>query len=112
MEKIFRVAQFRALLPDKPLAMFQLGAVIDKPRGDDMTKKKKLNKAQRNAILNRARAKWIACARADRIWKAIVGIGGVTAEHRQTFVDRLRSRARRKPTLAPVVSAIARAAKF
>ena len=76
-----------------------------------MANKKKLSKAQRNAILNRARAKWIACTRADKIWKAILGISGVTAEHRQTFVDRLRSRARQKPALASVVNAINKAVK-
>jgi hypothetical protein len=75
-----------------------------------MAKRKKLTEAQRNAMLNRARAKWIASTRADAIWKAILGLSGVTAEHQQTFVDRLRSRARQKPALASVVNAVVKAA--
>ncbi len=58
-----------------------------------MKPKKKLSKAQRMAILGRAREMFAARCRADRLWKSLVAVSAIRAEHRSIALDRLRANA-------------------
>lgn len=59
-----------------------------------------------------AREKWLALAKGDRAWKALVMMfDGVPAEHRTAVLARLRERANSKPHLLGVVNAIGKALK-
>jgi hypothetical protein len=69
--------------------------------------KAKITKAQRNANLNRARAKFISMCLADRIWKSLVALSAAAAD-RETAIARLRTQTVSKPNLIPVVKAIAK----
>jgi hypothetical protein len=71
--------------------------------------KAKVTKAQRNANLNRARAKFISLCLADKIWKSLVALSA--AADREAEIARLRTHAASKPGLAPVVNEIAKAVK-
>jgi len=55
--------------------------------------KKKLSKAQRMAILGRAREMFNARCRADRLWKSLVAVSAIPAEHRSIALARLRANA-------------------
>jgi hypothetical protein len=74
--------------------------------GDEMTTKAKVTNAERNAHLNRARAKFISQCLAEKIWKSLVALSA-TAD-REAAIARLRTHAVSKPDLASVVNAIAK----
>ena len=69
--------------------------------------KAKVTKAQRNANLNRARAKFISMCWADRIWKSLVALPAAAAD-REAAIARLRTQTVSNPNLIPVVKAIAK----
>jgi len=72
-----------------------------------MKAKKKISKAQRIAMLGRAREMFVARCSADRLWKSLVAVSAVRAEHRSIALDRLRANAASgKKKNSPAVSAI------
>jgi hypothetical protein len=56
-------------------------------------KPKKLSRAQRMAILGRAREMFAARCRADRLWKSLVAVSAIPAAQRSSAMDRLRDNA-------------------
>jgi hypothetical protein len=68
--------------------------------------KAKVTEAQRNANLNRARAKFISMCLADRIWKSLVALS--VAADREAAIARLRAQTGSNSNLIPVVKAIAK----
>lgn len=76
-----------------------------------MKGQKKLSKAQRMVILARARQMFAARCSADRLWKSLVAVSAIRAEHRSIAFDRLcanaasgrKKNARLKSTLGTIL---------
>ena len=68
-----------------------------------------MKKSKQIAVLAAAREKWVALAKGEKVWKALLAmVDGIPAKHRASVVARLRERAASRPNLLAVVNAIAK----